>query len=387
MVVVVVGAGPVGLMVAWELARLGVRPVVLEALPRPSLVPKANGIVGRAVPLLDSRGLYTELTGRRLRPAPRFMYGGFPLDLRRLRDNPVHILPVPQRRLEEALASRVVTAGVSLRRGHTVSGLGPSAAGVTVDVEGPSGAYTLSASYVVGCDGAHSMVRKAAGIGFPGVSDDGVVSRSAHVVLPRRALTPLTGRLRGPGGPYRPYLFNRTPHGVFSFARFGRGPHLLTTLEWGASVDETAPMTVGELRQSLARVLGREIMFAAPAAGTGPHVLRRATARQNRIAACYGSGRVLLAGDAAHVVAGFGGPLLNLGLLDAVELAGRLARDDVSGYDDARRPHAERVLASSAEQASLLSPGAETSERRERFAAYLATDAGLRRVADTIAGG
>lgn len=388
MTVVVVGAGPVGLMLALELVRLGVRPVVLEALPRPSLEPKANGIVGRAVPLLHARGLYQELSGRRRpRPAPRFMYGGFPLDLRRLRDNPVYLLPVPQWRLESVLAARLDAAGVAVRRGHAVSAVVPGLSGVTVDVDGPSGAYSLRASYLVGCDGAHSLVRKAAGIGFPGVSDDGVVSRSAHVVVPRRALTPFTGRLRGPGGPYRPYLFNRTPHGVFSFARFGRGPHLVTTLEWGGTVDEAAPMTIGELRASLGRVLGREVALAPPAAGTGPHVLRRSGARQNRLASCYRSGRVLLAGDAAHVVAGFGGPLLNLGLLDAVDLAGRLSRGDVSGYDDARRPHAQRVLASSAEQAALLAPGAATDARRASFARYLATSAGLRRVADTIAGG
>ncbi|GIF63139.1 FAD-dependent oxidoreductase [Asanoa ishikariensis] len=375
MVVVVVGAGPVGLMLASELSRSGVRPLVLEALPSPSLSLKANGVVGRSVPLLYERGLFP-----RRGPAPRFMYGGFPLDLRRLRDNPVYVQPVPQRELESLLASR---AGVPVHRGHTVVALRPSSDRVLVSVEGPSGPYTVDASYVVGCDGAHSMMRKAAGLGFPGVSDDRVVSRSAHVVLP---LTFFRRRLRGPGGPYRPYLFHRTPQGVFSFARFGRGPHLVTTLEWDATVDETVPVTVDEVRQSLGRVLGRSVRFAAPA-GPGPHVLRRSTARQNRLASSYASGRVLLAGDAAHVVAGFGGPLLNLGLLDAVDLASRLARDDVSGYDAARRPWAERVLASSAEQAALLSPGAETDARRAEFARYLALPEGLKRVADTIAGG
>ncbi|MEV4538634.1 FAD-dependent monooxygenase [Asanoa sp. NPDC049518] len=379
MVVVVVGAGPVGLMLASELARSGVRPLVLEALPSPSLSPKANGVVGRAVPLLADRGFFP-----RRRPAPRFMYGGFPLDLRRLRDNPVYVLPVPQRELESVLG-----AGVPVRRGHSVVGLDPSSDGVTVSVVGPSGPYTVEASYVVGCDGAHSMVRKAAGLGFPGTSDERVVSRSAHVVLP-------VSRFRGRLGPYRPYLFHRTPRGVFSFARFGRGPHLVTTLEWDTAVSSASstasassaagPVTVEEVRASLERVLGGPVSLGAPT-GPGPHVLRRSTSRQNRIASSYRAGRVLLAGDAAHVVAGIGGPLLNLGLLDAVDLASRLARDDVSGYDAARRPWAERVLESSAEQAALLSPGAATDARRAEFARYLATPAGLRRVADTIAGG
>ncbi|MEV0716595.1 FAD-dependent monooxygenase [Asanoa sp. NPDC050611] len=384
--VVVVGAGPVGLMCARELSRLGVRPVVLEALPAPSLVPKANGIVGRAVPMLHARGLYAALSGRRggPRPAPRYMYGGFPLDLRRLPDNPVYVLPVPQRRLEAELAR---SAGVSVLWGHTVTGVSPSEAGVTVSVSGPSGAYTLDCAYLVGCDGAHSFVRKAAGIGFPGVAQDGVVSRSAHVVLPPGSLTRFGGRLRGPGGPYRPYLFHRTPRGVFSFARFGGGPHLVTTLEWDAAVDDTVPMEVGELRSSLARVLGVPVGFDAPPTSGGPYVLRRSTSRQNRVASRYAAGRVLLAGDAAHVVAGIGGPLLNLGLLDAVDLAGRIARGDVSGYDAARRPHADRVLASSAEQAALLAPGPAVDAARARFLAYLHTPDGLRRVASTIAGG
>lgn len=387
--VVVVGAGPVGLLLALELVRGGVVPVVLEALSQPSTLPKANGIVGRAVPVLHERGLYRALTGRRRpRPAPRFMYGGFAVDLRRLHDNPVHILPVPQRRLEAVLAEQAASAGVVIRRGHRVSGLTQDQAGVTVAVAGPAGGYSLRSAYLVGCDGAHSAVRKAAGIGFPGAVNDAVVSRSAHVVLPNGALTPVSGRWRGPGGPYRPFLFHRTPHGAFSFARFQGAPHLVTTLEWDDDdVDDSVPMTVGELRASLGRVLGQELAITPPPAGTGPHVLRRAVARHSRVADRYRAGRVLLAGDAAHVVAGIGGPGLNLGMLDAVDLAGRLTSGGLDGYDQARRPYAEQVLDHAAEQSALLGPGPETDARRERFAARLATEAGLREVAEAIAGG
>ncbi|MDG4826252.1 FAD-dependent monooxygenase [Asanoa sp. WMMD1127] len=387
--VVIVGAGPVGLMVALELTRRGTKPVVLETLATPNRLPKANGIVGRAVPMLHERGLYEPLTGKKQpRPAPRFMYGGFPLDLRRLADNPVHLLPVPQRRLEAVLAQHAEAAGVEIRHAHTVNGITQTPDTVTVDVEGPTGPYTMRATHLVGADGAHSSVRKAVGITFDGTSADDVVTRSGHLVLPPRDLTRVTGRLRGPGGPYRPYLFHCTPKGVFSFARFsGAGPHLVTTLEWGQEVDDTVPMTVGELRDSLTRVLGRPVLAAAPPPAEGPHVLRRGTSRQNRIASTYRAGRILLAGDAAHVVAGFGGPLLNLGLLDAIDLAARITTDDVDGYDQARRPHADNVLAAAKEQEALLRPGQETDQRRKEFAAYLATETGLRRVANTIAGG
>jgi 2-polyprenyl-6-methoxyphenol hydroxylase-like FAD-dependent oxidoreductase len=173
---------------------------------------------------------------------------------------------------------------------------------------------------------------------------------------------------------------------VFSFARFPGAPHLMTTLEWDAGLDDSVPMTVGELRASLGRVLGQDLAIAPPA-GAGPHVLRRAVARHSRIADRYQAGRVLLAGDAAHVVAGIGGPALNLGMLDAVDLAGRLINGGLEGYDQARRPPAERVLEHAAEQSALLRPGPETDARRERFAARLATEAGLREVAEAIAGG
>jgi 2-polyprenyl-6-methoxyphenol hydroxylase-like FAD-dependent oxidoreductase len=387
--VVVVGAGPVGLMLAGELAEAGRRPVVLEALPEPSRAPKANGLVGDIVRVLDERGLYGQLAGQpdaHPRPVSRFMYGGFALDLRGLPDNPLHVLAVPQRRLEEVLASRATRLGVEVRRGHAVSGLTQDVDGVTVAIDGPDGPYRLRAAHVVGCDGAHSRVRKAAGIGFPGTTKDDAVTRSAHVRLPRRALTPITGRLRGPGGPYRPFLVHRTPRGVLSFARFHSGPFLVTTTEWSSdAVGEAVPVSVDELRASLGRVLGRDVALAAPD-GPGPFVLRRSASRHTRVAERYRVGRVFLAGDAAHVIAAFGGAGLNLGLADAVDLAARLARGDPAGYEDARRPSAESVVAQAEEQAALLAPGPEVDARRARFAVALTDPTFRLRLAAAIAG-
>src|SRR6266511_4394062 len=241
--VVIVGGGPNGLMLASELRLGGVRPVVLERL--------ASGGTRRA------------LSRRRDRPLPAraYMFGGFRLDLRKLRDNPLYTLAVPQHRLEQVLEERARELGAEIRRGHELIGFVQDDHGVDVDVEGPDGAYCLRTKYLVGCDGAHSIVRKLAGIDFPGVTTRDLVSRNAHVVLPRSLLAPITGELKIAGvGRVRPYMFHRTERGAFSFASFQRGLYLVNSYEWDQPpIDEDIPMSVDELRASMRRVLGVDL--------------------------------------------------------------------------------------------------------------------------------
>ena len=118
--VVIVGAGPNGLMLACELALAGVQSVVLERLTGPSDEQRANGMVGQVVRMLDRRGLYERLSGGASspQPAPHYMFAAFPLQLSVLPDNPVYTLMVPQRRIEQVLAERAVELGVEIRRGH-----------------------------------------------------------------------------------------------------------------------------------------------------------------------------------------------------------------------------------------------------------------------------
>ncbi|MBS1699005.1 MAG: FAD-dependent monooxygenase [Actinobacteria bacterium] len=116
--VAIVGAGPVGLLLAGDLAAAGTRTVVWESSPAPSAMPKANGIVGHAAVELEQRGLLSG-TGLAVLSPSRFAFGPLSLDLGSDANNPLHILPIPQRRLEELLEARAVAHGARIYRGHT----------------------------------------------------------------------------------------------------------------------------------------------------------------------------------------------------------------------------------------------------------------------------
>ncbi len=409
--VVVAGGGPTGLLLAAELRLAGVDVLVLEQRAEPDPVPRANGLVGQVVEVMYHRGLYRALArhdrgpaaalrrrltgayGSRPRPIRAFSYAGFRLDLRRVRPNPLQVLAVPQLHMEHVFARHASGLGADIRRGHTLTGLAQDTAGVTVDVTGPDGSYRIRARYLVGCDGSHSTVRKAAGIGFPGETSRELVIRMAHVVLPRSART-AGGALRAGGAVYRPYQLHRTPRGAFTLASFIPGVHVVSTHEWDAAVPSgDSPVTLAEVRESLSRVAGADIPVLAPPEGR-PWILRRLTGRNSRVAEPYRAGRVFVAGDAAHVFAGFGGSNLNLGLQDAVNLAWKLAavlRGDVppallDTYQAERAPLARRALARTAEQAALMAPGAEVTARREALAVRLREPEFRREIAAGLAG-
>ncbi len=295
--------------------------------------------------------------------------------------------------LESRLEARAVELGANIRRGHRVRGFEQDTDGVTVDVSGPDGDYRLRAPFLVGCDGGHSMIRKQAGIDFPGVTDDRVVSRNGHVVLPASMLR--GGALDLPGiGPLRPFLFHRTEHGVFSFGSFQPGVHLVMCMEWDRlPVPEDEPVTVAEIRAAVARVLGVDVPMAAPER-PGRYVLRRLAGRNTRLADRYRVGRVLVAGDAAHVHNAVGGPGLNLGLQDVANLGWKLAgavrgwapEGLLDTYESERRPMAERVVMQTQAQTALLSPGGDTTALRTLFGELLTDPANAHRVAELLAG-
>jgi 2-polyprenyl-6-methoxyphenol hydroxylase-like FAD-dependent oxidoreductase len=344
--IVIAGGGPVGLMLACELRLGGADPVVLERLPGISEIPKGNGLVGQIVQVLDYRGLLDRLRAEATwaGPVPRFSFGPLQLDFSRLGTSPLHILSVPQRRLERVLEQRLAELGGTVRRGHELTALSQDDDAVTLDALGPDGAYQLRARYLVGCDGAHSLVRKQAGVGFPGVTST-EISRIGQVRLPTAKLARFGG-----GGVKVPGLGRlklagqvRTPRGTYSLAPLARldknapaGVYIVYTSEDDPTADLSAPMTLDELRASARRVLGGDLPM------TDPQRLSRLVGN-SRLADRYLSGRVLLAGDAAHVF----GLSLNAGLLDAVNLGWKLAAQ-VQG----RAPggllesyHAERHLA------------------------------------------
>jgi 2-polyprenyl-6-methoxyphenol hydroxylase-like FAD-dependent oxidoreductase len=376
--VVIAGAGPNGLMLACELSLAGVRPIVLERLPERSGELRANGLVGQVVRLMDRRGLYERLSGHPgpPEPVPGFVFGALPLNLSVLERNPMYLLPVPQRRLEEVLQERAVELGVEIRRGHELTGLSQDADAVTLEVAGPDGSYELSARYLVGADGGRSLTRKLSGIDFPGVSVDDTVSRTAAVTVPVDLIDPVTGGLVVPGyGTIPPMLHHRTERGLFVFAPFPDRPWTISTIEFGADEE---PMSLDDLRASIQRVLGVELPIGPPV-GDGPHLLRKLHGTNTRLADRFRDRRVLLVGDAAHVHSAMGGPGLNLGLQDVVNLGWKLAAEIqdrapdglLDTYESERMPVGRRVVVHTQAQSALIAPGSSVTALREVFTELL----------------
>jgi 2-polyprenyl-6-methoxyphenol hydroxylase-like FAD-dependent oxidoreductase len=394
--VVIVGAGPNGLLMAGELALAGVDAVVLDRLPEPSTRPKANGLVGRVVEALDRRGVYELFSGHDgpPRPVPQFPFGAIPLDLTPLPDHSLYALPIQQRRMEQLLADRADALGVRIRRGHEVTAISQTADTVTVDVLGTEGPYRLDTQYLVAADGGTSTIRKQLGIGFPGITDDGFVARTGRVGIAAPVAASETGELDVPGiGRLTPASFTRTETGLFAYGMFEPGIYRVSAFEWGETgVEDSDDIPLQELADALHRVLGTELpLIPAPC---GPHELRRRVGVNSRQAESYRAGRVFLVGDAAHVHSAVGGPGLNLGMQDVLNLGWKLAAA-VHGwapaglldtYESERRPAGERVIMHTRAQTALLSPGPNTTALRSLLTELLDDTTATRRVADLMAG-
>ncbi|MFJ7947932.1 FAD-dependent monooxygenase [Streptomyces sp. NPDC096354] len=394
--VVIAGGGPNGLMLACELALAGVRPVVLEGLTAPSAEPKANGLLGQVVRMIDRRGLYERLSGVPGPPQPNsayFMFAAMGLNLSLLQESPIYGLPARQQHIVQVLEERATELGAEIRRGHEVIGLSQETEAVTVDVAGADGTYRLRARYVVGADGAHSITRKLSGIGFPGVSYDRRTNRTAHATVPAAWVDPTTGALNVAGyGTVLPFLPCRTECGGFSYAPFPGHPPLVSTTEWDQP-ETQAPMSLDELGASIRRVLGADLPLSPPT-GEGPHVLRRLTGGNTRVAERFRDRRVFLIGDAAHVYASGGGPGLNLGLQDAINLGWKLAAEIrgsappglLDSYDTERRQAAHRMVINAQAQAALTAPGSDVTALRELFTELLGHPSTVQHLADLTAG-
>ncbi|GGO60433.1 FAD-dependent monooxygenase [Nonomuraea cavernae] len=397
--VVIVGGGPSGLLMGCELALAGVRAVVLERLPERSSRPKANGLVGRVVQALDYRGLYERFGGVAGPPvpAPSFQFGALPLDLTGWAENALYTLPVPQWRMEESLEERARELGVEIRRGHEVTAIEQDDEAVTIEALGPDGGYRLSAAFLVGADGGHSTVRKQSGIGFPGFTDDGFVARSGQVVIHPPVAVPGTGDLEVPGkvGRLRSASFTRTETGVFAFGMFQPGIYRVGVQEWGRPRESArTDSSIEDLRAAVRRVLGADVPMSEPPADRAPSPATVTRGVNSRLADRYRQGRVFLVGDAAHVQSGVGGPGLNLGLQDVLNLGWKLAAAVkgwapdglLDSYQNERRPAGERVIMHSRAQTALLSPGPNITALREVLGELLDDRANARRLSDLLSG-
>jgi len=382
-------------MLAGELCLAGVRPLVLERQPRLRETPKASGFNGQIVELLRYRGLLDRIeaaSGRCAGPAPGAPFGGVQLDFSQLADPPIPVVHLPQPRLEGLLGGRAGELGADLRRGHEVTGVSQDDAVVAADVRGPDGPYRVTSRYLVGCDGAHSRVRGAAGIPFPGITYP-EVNRLAQATLSARVTRLGNGDLDVPGLGRIRAGFTRTDRGVFGFGSLTSGDLLIQTTEdedtgdQPAAIDDGAPMSLTEFQDSIRRVLGADLPL-----GEVTRLSRyRFAARQARR---YRDGRILLAGDAAHQfpATGIG---INFGLLDAVNLAWKLAAARhgwapaglLDTYHSERhRAGARALLQTQAQVALRRGQDSAAQALRELFLELLADEQPLRRLGSLIAG-
>jgi 2-polyprenyl-6-methoxyphenol hydroxylase-like FAD-dependent oxidoreductase len=343
--------------------------------------------------MLDMRGLYQRFSGSDDPPQPAYewIFSGMSVPLFGMRDNPMHVLMVSQPRLVRLLADRAAELGVDVRWGHELAGLATRSDGVTVTVSSGDDTYAMEATYLVGADGGRSAVRKLAGIDFPGYTSN-TVARIAHVRVPDE-LRGANGGIDVPGVGPLPFGHNRLDNGGFIYAEMEPGRPLLGTIEFDQQPDDTAPMTIDELRDSARRVLGVDLPVEPPN-GDGPHALRRIAGQNTRQADRYRAGNVFLLGDSAHVHSAMGGPGLNLGLQDAMNLGWKLAAV-VNGtapeglldtYQSERYPVGERVMMHSMSQTALFSPGPEITALRELFKELLAQPSVAAHIAHLLAG-
>jgi 2-polyprenyl-6-methoxyphenol hydroxylase-like FAD-dependent oxidoreductase len=341
--VVIAGAGPTGLMLACELHLAGVRPVVLERLAEATGLSKALALVGRSVDTLDYRGLLGRFQARAAPGVPNAAHFALiPLDLQKAGDLGLRALFIQQAATEEVLNDYARELGVEIRRGHELTGTHQDAEGVNVQFDGPQGHGELRARYLAGCDGGTSAVRRQAGIEFPGISP-AFLLRLGDVTLEAGVTPSDLPNLRVPLIPLGSGFYR-----------------VITTEPYPASLDRDAPMTLGELRASIRRVNGQDL----PISGTR-WVSRFTDA--SRQAAQYRARRVLLAGDAAHVHLPAGGPGLNTGLQDAVNLGWKLAaevrgwapRGLLDSYQTERHAEGARVLMHTRAQGALMASGAD----------------------------
>jgi 2-polyprenyl-6-methoxyphenol hydroxylase-like FAD-dependent oxidoreductase len=367
--VVVVGCGPTGLWLACELALAHVHVTVLEKLAQPTGFSKALGLQSRSMEILEHRGILDRFTAGN--PTVLFLnFGMFPVDLRKLEFPHPYPVIIPQARVEALLEEHARALGAEIRRGHELIGLQQDAQSVKAEVRTQTGAYEISAQYLVGCDGGHSAVRKQSGIAFPGL-DPTVIGRLGDVKLEAAGLEQLKRGVPELGG--REFGIVRTRTGNFAIVPLGSGIYRLAAIEWDQEiVDHDTATSLSELQDAIQRVIGLNLPMHDPV------WLSRAT-DSSRLAERYRDGRIFLAGDAAHVHWAYGGKGLQTGLQDAGNLAWKLAAQIhgwappplLETYHTERHPVGERLMTFTRAQEALARPGEHVTALRDLFGHFL----------------
>jgi bifunctional hydroxylase/dehydrase len=345
--VIVVGAGPTGLMLAGELRLGGAEVIVLDKLAEPTGQSRGLGFTARAMEVFDQRGLLPRFgQGETLEVSPVGHFGGVQFDFTALEGAHFGARGIPQSQTEAVLAAWAADRGADIRRGHEVLGLDDGFLDgdhVEVTARTPDGVRRLRARYLVGCDGGKSTVRKLAGIGFPGTE----ATRAMF-------LADVTGLDLKPR-----YLGEALPNGMVMAAPLKEGVHRIIVCPHGAaarSADDT--VTFEEVAKAWEHITGEDI-----SGGGAEWVSFFSDA--TRQAAQYRRGRVLLAGDAAHIHLPAGGQGLSTGVQDAANLGfklaavvtGRAGEDLLDTYHAERHPVGRRLLMNTRAQGMVFLGG------------------------------
>ena len=375
--VVIAGAGPTGLTLAGELALAKVDVAIVERRPNQELAgSRAGGLSARSLEVFDQRGI----VDRFLAEGQKAQVTGFAVTRLDISDFPTrhnYGLALRQKHMERILAGWVSELAVPIYRDRELTGFTQDDTGVTLEL---SDGAQLRASYLVGCDGGRSLVRKTAGIDFPGwdATTSNILAEAEMAQEP-------------------PMGVHRTEHGIHAFGRekyeirdgkiifASEGPVGIMVTE--KSVGATTEPTLGDLREALVAACGTDY---------GIHNLTWISrfTDMSRQAEAYRKGRVLLAGDAAHVHSPVGGQGLNTGVQDAVNLGWKLAQA-VKGispdslldtYHSERHPVAARVLRTTMAQVALQRTDDRTEALREIMSEMLGMDEPRRRLAAEMSG-
>lgn len=375
--VVIVGGGPTGLMLAGELALADVDVAIVERRASQELAgSRAGGLHARTIEILDQRGIADRFLSEG-QMAQVAAFAGVSLDISDFPTRHNYGLGLWQNHIECILAGWVGELAVTIHRGIEVTGIAQDGTGVDVAL---SDGGAMRAEYVVGCDGGRSLIRKAAGIAFPGW-DPTVSNLIAEVEV---AEEPKWG-------------IHRDAIGVHGFGKLkyeirdgevvylDGGPARVMVTE--RHVGSAGEPSLRDLSEALIAVYGTDYGIHSPTS------ISRFTdmARQ---AASYRKGRVLLAGDAAHVHYPAGGQGLNLGVQDAVNLGWKLAQvvkktspeSLLDTYHAERHPVAATVLRNTMAQVALLRTDDRTNALRESISGLLGMDEPRKRLAAEMSG-
>jgi 3-(3-hydroxy-phenyl)propionate hydroxylase len=363
--VVIAGGGPTGLMLAGELGLAGVDVAIVERRASQDLVgSRSGGLHSRTIEVFDQRGI----ADRFLSEGQVAQVAGFAWIRLDISDFPTRYnygLGLRQNHIERILAGWVEELDVPIYRGREVTGFEQDDTGVNVAV---SDGLSLRAQYLVGCDGGRSLIRKAAGIEFPGW-DPTASSLIAQVEMEQE---PEWG-------------LRRDAIGVHAFSRLEDGPVGVLVTE--QSLGHTGEPTLRDLSEALIAVYGTDYGVHNPTS------ISRFT-DMTRQAASYRERRVLLAGDAAHVHPPVGGQGLQIGVQDAVNLGWKLAQvvketspeSLLDTYHAERHPVAARVLRNTMAQTALLRADDRTEALRDTMSELLSLDEPRRRIAGMMSG-